>query len=44
VMGDLVSISVTVNGADVTGKVGTSYETVTHELFHAVTVSLHMLT
>jgi hypothetical protein len=26
-----------VNGADVTGKVGVSYEVVTHELFHAVT-------
>ena len=26
-----------VNGADVTGKVGVDYETVTHELFHAVT-------
>jgi hypothetical protein len=32
-----VSLSVTVNGTDVTGKVGTSYQTVTHELFHAVT-------
>ena len=32
-----VDLSVSVNGADVTGKVGTSYEAVTHELFHAVT-------
>jgi hypothetical protein len=32
-----VDLSVRVNGADVTGKVGTSYEVVTHELFHAVT-------
>ena len=32
-----VALSVRVNGADVTGKVGTSYEVVTHELFHAVT-------
>ena len=32
-----VDLSVRVNGADVTGKVGTSYEAVTHELFHAVT-------
>ena len=28
---------VRVNGADITGKVGVSYEVVTHELFHSVT-------
>ena len=33
-----VKLKVSVNGADLTGKVGTSYETVTHELFHAVTI------
>jgi len=33
---------VRVNGADITGKVGVSYEIVTHELYHAVT-SLQIL-
>jgi hypothetical protein len=37
--GSVANIEVFVNGADVTGKVGTSYEIVLHELFHAVTVS-----
>jgi len=35
----LSSADVFINGADVTGKVGTSYEVVLHELLHAVTVS-----
>ena len=36
-------IAVWINGADVVGKVGTSYETVLHELVHAATMSATQL-
>ena len=34
---DVIKTTVRLNGADVTGKVGMSYETVLHELIHAAT-------
>lgn len=38
-----VSVKVWLNGADVTGKVGVSYETVLHELIHAATqAAIHL--
>ena len=33
------TVSVVLNGADVTGRVGTSYKTLVHELFHAATMA-----
>ncbi len=36
---DVGTMTIWLNGADVTGKVGTSYETLLHELIHAATMS-----